>query len=101
MRKTEHKHREYSGVLKGKSRIQKIRVVFVALLPIVLSAAWLIALALPAKYTGGYALGPSRSTTPLIIGLVIFIIGYLTFLSMMFSVDIKDWYVHLTKHKAN
>ncbi len=99
MRKTEHKHREYSRVLKGKSKIQKIGIVFVALLPMVLSIAWLIALTLPTKYVGGYALGPSRST-PLVIGLVIFITGYVTFLFMMFSEDIKEWYVHLTKHKA-
>jgi len=101
MRKTEYRHREHRSVLKGGKRKKKRYLFFfTALLPLILSVVWLIVLMLPAKIAGGVALSPARST-PLIIGLVIFIIGYVAFLSMMFSEDIKEWYEHLTKHKAH
>lgn len=87
-------------MLKGKTRFNKYALVFTALLPLILSVAWLIWLKLPTEVTGVVPLSPARST-PLVIGLVIFIIGYVAFLSMMFSEDIKEWYEHLLKHKAH
>ncbi len=99
MRKTKHKHRKHTSVLKGKSKIKKIAFVFTALLPIVLSVAWIVLLGMPAKNVG-LALSPARST-PLVVGLVIFIVGYVAFLFMMFSEDIKDFYKHLIKHKTH
>ena len=99
MRKTEHKHRKHRTLLKGKSKTKRFLFVFTALLPLILSVAWLVVLGIGPK-ASGIALSPARST-PLVIGLVIFIIGYVAFLSMMFSEDIKDFYEHLLKHKAH
>ncbi len=98
MHKTKHRHRKHRGMLKGKSKAKKIALVFTSLLPLVLSVAWVVTLI--AKPTGMVALSPARST-PLVIGLVIFMIGYVVFLSMMFSEDIRDFYEHLVKHKAH
>lgn len=97
MRKTRHKHRKYKGMLKGKTKGKKILIVSTSVVPIVLSVAWLVVLGI--KPRGVVALSPARST-PLVVGLVIFIIGYIAFLSMMFSEDIKEWFDHL-RHKAH
>lgn len=100
MRKTKHRHRKHKGMLKGKSKFQKIALVFTALLPLVLSFAWLTFIGISSKIPIGYALSPSRNR-PLVVGLIIFAVGYIAFLSMMFSEDIKEWYEHLAKHKAH
>lgn len=87
-------------MLKGKSKAKKIALVFTSLLPLVLGSAWLVMLSGGPRGGGAFLLSPARST-PLVIGLVIFMIGYVAFLSMMFSEDIKDFYEHLVKHKAH
>ncbi len=97
MHKTKHKHRKHRSLLKEKSKFKKYTFVFTALLPLMLSVVWLAILSV--KPAGVAALSPATST-PLVIGLVIFTVGYVAFLSMMFSEDIKEWYEHL-RHKAH
>ncbi|MFH0876139.1 MAG: hypothetical protein V1859_09455 [archaeon] len=99
MGKKDHSHGKHRAVLKGKSNAKKIGIVFSAMLPMVLSAAWLVFLTMPAK-PSRFALSPSR-VTPLTIGLIIFMLGYVAFLFMMFSEDIKDFYEHSLKHKSH
>ena len=99
MHKTKHKHRKHRGMLKGGSKAKKVAFVFTALLPLVLGGLWLGVL-VAGPETGVADLSPSRST-PLVIALVIFMMGYVVFLSIMFSEDIKDFYDHLVKHKAH
>jgi len=43
----------------------------------------------------GLKLSPAENTTPIIIGLVLFQVGYIIFMIMMFGEDIKAFF---TKH---
>ena len=61
-------------------------------LPLVLAVAWLVYLKITTEAVGigaGTFLSPADNT-PLILGIIIFTLGYLFFLGMMFSSNIKD-----------
>lgn len=62
-------------------------------LPVLLSVSWIFYLQYD-KYTYAYSgmelLSPSN-TTPLMIALIIFTIGYIIFLLLMFSENIQDF----------
>lgn len=100
MDKEGHKHRKHKSLLKG-SKTRKFGIVFVSLLPMIISGVWLVFLKtdIITQYTG-VSLSPGR-TSGLAIGLVFFIVGYLTFLIMMFSEDLRYFYERLFKHKVH
>ncbi len=73
---------------------QKRKTIYMMLLflPLVLAVAWLVYLKITAEAAGigaGTFLSPSDNA-PLILGLVIFTLGYLFFLGMMFSSNIRE-----------
>ena len=81
--------------------------VFFILLPLFLSAAWLISVTknkvtVVATETG-LKLSPYYDTAPIIYGLIIFKVGYLTFIYLMFRNEVKDLYHTLAKrlHSQN
>lgn len=75
----------------------KIKI-FILFLPIIISFVWLIYLELAlTSIPLGTMLSPSE-IEPLIISLIIFIIGYLLFLSLMFFEEIKKFLSKLKKH---
>lgn len=72
----------------GFSRAKKI----ILMLPILLSVSWILYLQFSPEvyvYSGRELLSPV-DTTPLMIALVIFTIGYIVFLLMMFSENLHD-----------
>jgi len=75
--------------------------VFFIFLPLFLSAAWLISVtknrvSVIATETG-LQLSPVHNVNPIIYGLIIFKIGYLTFIYLMFRNEIKDFYYAFSK----
>ena len=69
-------------------------------LPVLLSASWMFYLQYSRQtyaYSGMELLSPAN-TTPLLIALIIFTIGYLIFLLLMFSENIKEFFVKKSGH---
>lgn len=69
-------------------------------LPILLSASWIFYLQYNKQvytYYGMELLAPA-DTTPLMIALIIFTMGYVIFLLMMFSENIKEFFAKKVKH---
>ena len=65
------------------------------LMPLFIAIAWLIlVLSVNRTFTvaGGAQLAPVADIEPLVIGLSIFIIGYMLFMAMMFSEDIMNFF---------
>ena len=68
-----------------------------AAVPVLISVVWLIYVIATKKSVAlgqaGLMLAPMRETTPLIAGLVIFTVGYIMFLHIVFGEQIKRWIV--------
>jgi len=60
-------------------------------LPVLLSGAWIFYLGYGRQIGGGELLAPANPT-PLIVALVLFTIGYIIFLLMIFSENIKEFF---------
>jgi hypothetical protein len=78
--------------------------VFLILLPLFLSTAWLISVTknrVTVTATGtGLRLAPATNTTPIVAGLILFNLSYLVFIFLMFRGELKDFYKSLKKkHK--
>jgi len=62
-------------------------------MPVLLSTSWMFYIQYNQRaYSGMELLSPSN-TAPLMIALVLFTVGYMIFLSMMFSENIKEFLV--------
>ena len=70
-------------------------------LPLVLSVGWMIQIKLTQRFVppGAGELFSPIQTQPLIISLILFVVGYVFFLLLMFSDDIKSFFA--TKHKRH
>ena len=63
--------------------------------PLIISVIWLIVIVSSSQtftLAGGAHLAPVSDKEPLIIGLSVFILGYLLFIFLMFSEDIKEMF---------
>jgi|TARA_B100000315_G_scaffold256759_1_gene303508 hypothetical protein len=100
--KPEQKTRKRNSKPSAKKENHLIRK-FLISLPLVLCALWIISLILKQKLIYlpniGLKLSPIRDNTPLIMGLVIFIAGYLLFLSILYFEDIKSFFKSPSKKK--
>ncbi|MBW2980440.1 hypothetical protein KY360_03425 [Candidatus Woesearchaeota archaeon] len=75
--------------------MKKMSTIIALLMPLIIAMVWLIYVIVSSKtftLAGGARLAPIRDTTPLIIGLCVFIGGYMLFMFMMFSEDIKEMF---------
>ena len=75
--------------------MRKMSIVIAMLMPLIIAMIWLVYVLASSKtftLVGGARLAPIRDTTPLIIGLCVFIGGYMLFMLMMFSEDIKEMF---------
>ena len=70
----------------------------VLVLPVLLSGAWMFYLQYGQKAYYGIELLSPTNTTPLMIALIIFTIGYIIFLLMMFSENLQEMIMRLIKH---
>ncbi|MBW2984351.1 hypothetical protein KY361_04505 [Candidatus Woesearchaeota archaeon] len=76
-------------------KMKKTPTIIALSLPLVIAVVWLIfILAANKTFTlaGGAQLAPVRDMEPLIIGLSVFIVGYVLFIVMMFYDDIKEMF---------
>jgi hypothetical protein len=78
----------------GETMRKKVTKIIALLMPLILAVIWLLYVVIANKTVllgeRGMQLAPVRDTAPLVIGLSVFIIGYVVFVVMMFSEDIKD-----------
>lgn len=92
-----HKVRE--EVFKHHPRMEGWKKIVLAL-PVLLSASWIFYLQYN-KYTYSYygmeLLSPVN-TAPLMIALIIFTAGYIIFLLLMFSENIKEFFIKKSGH---
>ncbi len=76
-------------------KMKKTPAIIALSMPLVIAVVWLIYILVANKtftLAGGAHLAPVRDMEPLIIGLSVFILGYLLFIFMMFSEDIKEMF---------
>lgn len=69
-------------------------------LPVLLSASWMMYLQYNKgvyAYYGTELLSPAN-TAPLMVALILFTIGYVVFLMMMFSENIREFFAKRAKH---
>lgn len=72
------------------------------LMPLVIAIIWLVYVIVANKtftLAGGAQLAPVKDTAPLVIGLSLFAAGYILFMLLMFSEDIKEMFVKKPKKK--
>jgi len=99
------KKQEKKKEIKGKLPAKKKNLVrrFLILIPLALCLLWVISLIARQKLIYlpdiGFKFSPIKDNTPLIIGLVIFICGYLLFLSMLYFENLKSFFNSLKKKK--
>ena len=82
-------------VERRKERIMKNIILF---LPLVLSVGWVIQIKLRQTLIIGNEMLSPIDTKPLLTSLALFIVGYIFFLFLMFSDDIKSFLVRKHKH---
>lgn len=85
--------------LKHKPKMESWKKVILAL-PVMLSVSWIVYLQYnhySYSYYGMEMLAPA-DTTPLVIALIIFTFGYIIFLLMMFSENIKEFFARKSGH---
>jgi hypothetical protein len=74
----------------------KVVKMFFIFLPLFLSIAWLVCVATNsvtvAAADTGLKLSKSSNAAPIIIGLILFKIGYITFIYLMFKEEVTDFY---------
>ena len=66
-------------------------------LPVLLSVSWIFYLQYGPKDYGGELLSPAN-TMPLVIALIIFVVGYMLFLLLMFSEGVEKFLWRLIRH---
>jgi hypothetical protein len=78
----------------GESMKKKITKIIALLMPLILAIIWLLYVVIANRTVllgeRGMQLAPVRDTAPLVIGLSVFILGYVVFVVMMFSEDLKE-----------
>ena len=67
-------------------------------LPVLLSTSWMFYLQYNRNSYSGMELLSPANTTPLMIALVLFTIGYVIFMIMMFSENIREFFAGKSKH---
>ena len=84
-----------------KIRSKKMKVIAL-LMPLVIAIIWLIIIVSSNRTIllgdGGAQLAPISDTEPLIIGLSVFVVGYMLFMVMMFYDDINTFFVRNKVH---
>ena len=66
-------------------------------LPVLLGASWIFYLQYGPKDYGGELLSPAN-TMPLVMALIIFVVGYMLFLLLMFSESVERFLWRLIRH---
>tara|TARA_Y100000310_G_scaffold291943_1_gene320262 strand:+ start:1781 stop:2089 length:309 start_codon:yes stop_codon:yes gene_type:complete len=86
-------------VKKGSNFIRK----FLVFLPLALCVLWVVSILVGEKLSYvdgiGLRLSPIRDNRPLIIGLVIFMCGYLLFVGILYFENLKEFFGNMSKKK--
>jgi hypothetical protein len=77
-------------VFKHRPSIKKWEKVVVSL-PVVLSLSWIFYIKYSEYAFRGYEMASPANSTPLIFALILFVIGYMIFLFLMFSDNLHDF----------
>ncbi len=75
--------------------MKKMNKMILLSMPLVIAVIWLIYVIAASKtftLAGGAQLAPVRDITPLVVGLGVFISGYIIFMFLMFSEDLKEMF---------
>ena len=73
----------------------------VFIIPVILSISWMFYLNYSGQIYQRYGLellSPESNTTPLMIALMLFTIGYIIFLLLLFSENIKEFFARKARH---
>ena len=89
-----YRHKRLEEIVVAEKRKESIIKSIILFLPLVLSVGWVIQIKLSQKFgpiVGGEMFSPIE-TQPLLVSLALFIIGYILFLFLMFSDDIRAFF---------
>ena len=92
-------------MLHNNTPLSKGLKVFFIMLPLFLGIIWLVSVAknrvtVIATETG-LKLSPSQNTKPVITGLIIFNLGYIIFIVLMFKSEMRDFFTEFSKKKRH
>ena len=94
-----YRRKKLEEIVITERRREKIAKNIILFLPLVLSVGWAAQIKLSQSYQilGGEMLSPVDAR-PLLTSLMLFILGYVFFLFLMFSDDLKDFFARVKKH---